>query len=55
MTNHEILNCYKLQNTLKRKGVALNDETGRESLNDLEKHQMIMDLKAYIVGQDPTN
>ena len=54
MTNHEILNCYKLQNTLKRKGVALN-ETGRESLNELEKHQMIMDLKAYIDGQDPTN
>ena len=23
MTNHEILNCFKLQNTLKRKGVAL--------------------------------
>ena len=54
MTNHEILNCYKLQNTLKRKGVALN-EVNRKSLNDLEKQQMIVELKAYIDGQDPTN
>ena len=54
MTNHEILNCYKLQNTLKRKGVALN-EASRKSLSELQKHQMIMDLKAYIDGQDPTN
>ena len=54
MTNHEILNCFKLQNTLKRKGVALN-EINRKSLNEMEKHQMIMELKAYIDGQDPTN
>ena len=54
MKNHEILNCFKLQNTLKRKGVALN-EVNRKSLNELEKHQMIMELKAYIDGQDPTN
>ena len=54
MTNHEILNCYKLQNTLKRKGVALN-EVNRKSLNDLVKQQMIMELKAYIDSQDPTN
>ena len=47
MTNHEILNCYKLHNTLKRKGVALN-EVNRTSLSELEKHQMIMELKAYI-------
>ena len=44
----------KLQNTLKRKGVALN-EVNMKSLNELEKHQMIMELKAYIHGQDPTN
>ena len=54
MTNHEILNCFKLQNTLKRKGVALN-EINRKSLNEMEKHQMIMELKAYMDGQDPTN
>ena len=54
MKNHEILNCFKLQNTLKRKGVALN-EVNRKSLSELEKHQMIMELKAYIDGQDPTN
>ena len=54
MTNHEILNCFKLQNTLKRKGVVLN-ELKRKSLNELEKHQMIMELKADIDGQDPTN
>ena len=54
ITNHEILNCFKLQNTLKRKGVALN-EVNRKSLSELEKHQMIMELKAYIDGQDPTN
>ena len=54
MTNHEILNCFKLQNTLKRKGVALN-EINRKSLNEMEKHQIIMELKAYIDGQDPTN
>ena len=53
MTNHEILNC-KLQNILKRKGVALNEAT-RKSLSELEKHQMIMDLKTYMDGQDPTN
>ena len=54
MTNHEILNCFKLQNTLKREGVALN-EVNRKSLSELEKHQMIIDLKAYIDGQYPTN
>ena len=54
MTNHEILNCFKLQNTLKGKGVALN-EINRKSLNEMEKHQMIMELKAYIDGQDSTN
>ena len=54
MTNHEILNCYKLQNTLKRIGVASN-EASRKSLSELEKHQMIIDLKAYMDGQDPTN
>ena len=54
MTNHEILNCYKLQNILKRKGVALN-ELNRKILNALEKQQMIVELKAYIDGQDPTN
>ena len=37
MTNHEILNCFKLQNTLKRKGVALN-EINRKSLNEMEKN-----------------
>ena len=54
MTNYEILNCFKLQNTLKKKGVALN-EINRKSLNEMEKHQMIMELKAYIDGQNPTN
>ena len=54
MTNHEVLNCYKLQNTLKRKGVALN-EANRKGLSELEKHQMIMELKAHIDSQDPTN
>ena len=38
---------------MKRKG-ALN-EVNRKSLSELEKHQMIMELKAYIDGQDPTN
>ena len=54
MTNHDILNCFKLQNTLKREGVALN-EVNRKSLSELEKHQMIIDLKTYIDGQYPTN
>ena len=54
MTNHEILNCFKLQNTLKKKDVALN-EVNMKSLRELEKHQMIIDLKAYIDGQYPTN
>ena len=54
MRNHEILNCYKLQNALKSKGVALN-EASRKTLSELEKHQMIIDLKAYMDGQDPTN
>ena len=54
MTNHEILNCYKLQNTLKGKGAALN-EASRKSLSELEKHQMIIDIKAYMDGQDPKN
>ena len=54
ITNHEILNCFKLQNTLKREDVALN-EVNRKSLSELEKNQMIIDLQAYIDGQYPTN
>ena len=54
MTNHEILNCWKLQNILKRKGVALNGAT-RKSMSELEKHQMFMEFKTYMDGQDPTN
>ena len=54
MTNHEILNCYKLQNILKRKGVALNEAT-RKSMSEIDTHQMIMELKTYMYGQDPTN
>ena len=54
MTNHEILNCWKLQNILKKKGVALN-EANRKSMSELEKHQMFTEFKTYMDTLDPTN
>ena len=54
MTNHEILNCWKLQNILKKKGIALNEAT-RKSMSELEKHQMFMEFKTYMDAQDQTN
>ena len=54
MTNHEILNCYKLQNILKRKGVSLNG-VKRKNMSEQEKYQMFMEFKTYMDAQDPTN
>ena len=54
MTNHDILHCYKLQKTLKKKGVSLN-ETNKKDKDDQEIYQMFMDLKNYIDAKDPAN
>ena len=54
MTNHEILNCYKLQNILKKKGVSLNEVT-RKNMSEQEKYQTFMEFKTYMDAQDPTN
>ena len=54
MTNHEILNCWKLQNILKKKGVALN-EVARKNMSEHEKYQMFMEFKTYMDAQDPIN
>ena len=54
MTNHDILHCYKLQKTLKKKGISLN-ETNKKDKDDQERYQMFMDLKNYIDAKDPTN
>ena len=54
MTNHEILNYYKLQKTLKKKGVSLNEAT-RKNMSEQEKYQMFMEFKTYMDAKDPTN
>ena len=54
MTNHEILNCYKLQKTLKKKGVSLNEAT-RKNMSEQEKYQVFMEFKTYMDARDPTN
>ena len=54
MTNHDILHCYKLQKTLKKKGVSLN-ETNKKDKDDQERYQMFMDLENYTDTKDPTN
>ena len=54
MMNHEIQNCYKLQNILKKKGVLLNEVT-RKNISEQEKYQMFMEFKTYMDAQDPTN
>ena len=54
MTNHDIVHCYKLQKTLKEKGVLLN-EANKKDKDDQEIYQMLMDLKNYIDAKDPTN
>ena len=54
MTNHDIFHCYKLQKTLKKKGISLN-ETNKKDKDDQEGYKMFMDLKSYIDAKDPTN
>ena len=54
MTNHEILNCCKLQKTLKKKGVSLNEAT-RKNMSEQEKHHMFMEFKTYMDAKDTTN
>ena len=54
MTNHEILNCYKLHKTLKKKGVSLNEVT-RKNMSEQEKYQMFMEFKTYMDAKDSTN
>ena len=54
MTNHEILNCYKLQKTLKMKGVSLNEVT-RKNMSEQEKYQMFVEFKTFMDAKDPTN
>ena len=54
MTNHEILNCYKLQKTLKKKGVSLNEAT-RMNMSEQEKYQKFMEFNIYIDAKDLTN
>ena len=50
MTNHEILNCYKLQKTFKKKGVSLH-EAMRKNMSEQEKYQMFMEFKSYMDAQ----
>ena len=54
MTSYEILNLYKLQKTLKKKGVSLNEAT-RKNMSEQEKYQMFMEFKTYMDAKDPTN
>ena len=54
MANHEILNCYKLQKTLKKKGVSLNEVTSK-NMSEQEKYQMFREFKTYMDAKDPTN
>ena len=46
MTNHDILHCYKLQKTLKKMGVSLN-EANKKDKDDQESYQMLMDQKLH--------
>ena len=54
MTNHEILNCYKLRKTFKKKGISLNEVT-RKNMSEQKKYQMFMEFKTYMDAKDPTN
>ena len=54
MTNHDIVHCYKLQKTLEKKGISLN-EINRKDKDEQERYQMYMDLKIYLDSKDPTN
>ena len=54
MTNHDILHCYKLQKTLKKKDVSLN-EVNKKDKDEQERYQMFMDFKNYIDAKDQTN
>ena len=50
----KLLETSKLQNILKKKGVALNEVT-RKNMSEQEKYQMFMEFKTYMDAQDTTN